>query len=266
MEELASCVAENVRTDKPDAIVFQLLDNILYQGRCLDGSTSLQSKDGDGRFHVEGELILAPKTSQLNIFNMLKPVMAAGGEVPFIFITPMPCYMSGTSCDSEEHLTNRSGPGIVNNLLDGLEDVRRNFRSFLFNDNIRRAGVINPCPLIEGMEEEEVWETDDPIHPKTVFYTKLAKLTIEQVERVIGKRRRSEDDDYSSRTGREWSNFTADREGGSGGGGSWRGGGGRGRGGSWRVNRGSRPYGGGRSGQARYGGWSGSNRRSSGSF
>ena len=265
MEELASCVAENVRTDKPDAIVFQLLDNILYQGRCLDGSTLLQSKDGDGRFHVEGELILAPKTSQLNIFNMLKPVMAAGGEVPFIFITPMPRYVSGTSCDSEEHLTNRSEPGFVNNLLDGLEDVRRNFRSFLFNDNIRRAGVINPCPLIEGMEEEEVWGTDDPIHPKTVFYTKLAKLTIEQVERVIGKRR-SEDDDHSSRTGREWSNFTADREGGSGGGGSWRGGGGRGRGGSGRVYGGSRPYGGGRSGQAGYCGWSGSDRRSSGSF
>ena len=78
VEELAGCVAENVR-DKPDAIVFQLLDNILYQGRCLDGSTSLQSKDGDGRFHVEGELILAPKTSQLNIFNMLKPVMRQQG-------------------------------------------------------------------------------------------------------------------------------------------------------------------------------------------
>ena len=101
---------------------------------------------------------------------MLKPVMAARGDAPFIFITPMLRYVSGTCCDSEDHLTNRSEPEFVNNLLDGLEDVRWNFWSFLFNDNIRRAGVINPCPLIEGMDQEEVWGTD-PIHPKKEFYT-----------------------------------------------------------------------------------------------
>ena len=80
VEELAGYVADNVRMEKPDAIVFQLLDNVLFQGRRFDGSTSLQSKGSDGQFHVEGELILAPKATQLNIFNLLKPVMAASGE------------------------------------------------------------------------------------------------------------------------------------------------------------------------------------------
>ena len=81
--------------------------------------------------------------------------MAAGSDAPFIFITPMLRYVSGSCCDSEEHLTNRGEPGFVNTMLDGLEDVRRNFRSFLFNYNIRRAGVINPCLLIDGLDQEE---------------------------------------------------------------------------------------------------------------
>ena len=63
-----------------------MLDNLLYQGRQLDGSISLQTRDSSGRHHVEGELILAPRKIQLNIFNLLKPVMAAGGDILFILI------------------------------------------------------------------------------------------------------------------------------------------------------------------------------------
>ena len=200
VEELAGYVADNVRMEKPDAIVFQLLDNVLFQGRRFDGSTSLQSKGSDGQFHVEGELILAPKATQLNIFNLLKPVMAASGDIPFILITPMQRYVAGSCCEYDEHLTNRREPGYVSAMLDGVEDVRRNFRSFLFSDNIRRAGVINPSPLTEGLDQSEVWGTD-PIHPKKEFYTKLAQLTVEQVERVIGKKRRLEDDDLAGGVG-----------------------------------------------------------------
>ena len=80
---------------------------------------------------MEVELILALKSSQLNIFNMLKPVMAAGGDVPFILITLLQCFVAGSCCDSEEHLTNRREPGYVSTRL---EDVRCNFRSVITSD------------------------------------------------------------------------------------------------------------------------------------
>ena len=60
-------------------------------------------------------------------------------------------------------------------MLDGLEDVRRNFRSFLFSDNVRRAGVINPSPLVEGMDLAEVWGAD-PIHPCKEIYTQAGQI------------------------------------------------------------------------------------------
>ena len=202
-------------------------------------------------YHVEGELILANKAAQRNIYNMLKPIMAAGGDAPFIIITPMLRYVAGPCCESTEHLTNRSELSYLSNMMDGLEDVRRNFRSFLFSDNIRRAGVIIPSPIVEGLDPATVWG-EDPVHPGGDYYTKLAKLTVDQLEKVIGKRRRSEEEDQSAGLGREWTNFSGAREPGAGGG--WRGS----RGGSGRFQRGTRPYGG------RGGGWRGGDRRSGG--
>ena len=108
VEELTRFVGNNVREDKVDAIIFQLLDNVLFQGRSFDDSTTHQTRDGSGRYHVKGELILANKAAQLNIYNMLKPILAAGGDAPFVIITPMLRYMAGPCCDSNEHLTNSS--------------------------------------------------------------------------------------------------------------------------------------------------------------
>ena len=124
VEELTRFVGNNVREDKVDAIIFQLLDNVLFQGRSFDDSTTHQTRDGSGRYHVKGELILANKAAQLNIYNMLKPILAAGGDAPFVIITPMLRYVAGPCCDSNEHLTNSSEPSYVSNMLDGLEDVK----------------------------------------------------------------------------------------------------------------------------------------------
>ena len=72
------------------------------------------------------------------------------------------------------------------------------------------------------------------------------------MEKVIGKRRRSEEEDQSAGLGRKWTNVSGAREPGASGG--WRGA----RGGSGRFQRGTRPYGG------RGGGWRGGDRRSGG--
>ena len=50
-------------------------------------------RDQKGVYHVEGDLILAAKESQLSIYHLLKPIFMAAGSKPFLLITPFPRYM-----------------------------------------------------------------------------------------------------------------------------------------------------------------------------
>ena len=94
VEILASHVKASVEGERPSAIVFQMLDNLFYMGRKIDGTTKQPAKDKTGQFHIEGDLVLAPKEVQLNLYNLMKPILEAAGTKPFIVITPMRRYES----------------------------------------------------------------------------------------------------------------------------------------------------------------------------
>ena len=79
---------------------------------------------------------------------MIKPILAASGNKPFLLLTPMLRYVAASCCDSGDHLTNKSEPVFQNALVEELEEGRKNFRSFLFADNIRRAVVMNPTHIM----------------------------------------------------------------------------------------------------------------------
>ena len=66
-------------------------------------------------------------------------------------------YVNAACCEDEDHLTNKDEPDFYSGLVEELDEIRRNFRSYLFADNIRRAGVLNPTILMQTMEKEEVW-------------------------------------------------------------------------------------------------------------
>ena len=126
--------------------------------------------------------------------------------------------------------------------MEDLEEMRKNFCSFLFADNIRRAVVMNPTHVMLGMEKGELWGAD-PVHPQQGFYTKLAKVVVDQMENIKGKRRASDEGDgMRVNVGPEWINRSAERDHRGRARGGWRGG----RGGS-----GASLHGGGRHG--RYG-------------
>ena len=94
-----------------------------------------------------------------------------------VVITPMPRYLKTRCCEDTDHLTNFRkddyGPGMKTK----LGELRVNVGTFLFTDNIRRAAVINPAPIMEKMEQAKVWG-EDPVHPKAELYKKLASMTL----------------------------------------------------------------------------------------
>ena len=49
--------------------------------------------------------------------------------------------------------------------------------------------VLNPTPILERLGRRKAWGTS-PVHHNTIFYSKLAELSLDTIEQLKGKRRR----------------------------------------------------------------------------
>ena len=183
---LVGQVKSAVEVDKPDCVVFFLLDNLQYLWRMLDGTTTQQQSDGRGKFHMEGELTIANKEVQLNIYKLVKPVLQAAGERPFVVITPMGRYLSAPCCEKDSHITNFRSENYEEGLLANLEEVKKNFRGFLFSDNIRKTLVLDLGPVLEKLGKEVCWGAD-PVHPSKAVYDDSARLLLDAIKRLETK-------------------------------------------------------------------------------
>jgi len=191
VSELEEHIRRGVDTFSPECVVFEILDNLVYLGRAPDGTTTLPKRDSNGIYHVCGDLIVADKTVQYNLYKAVRPLMMAVGNRPLILVTPFPRYVSSPCCHEEGHITNFREPDYVDGILAHLVEVRSNFKSFLFSDRIRRANVINPGPIMEDKTAGPHWA--DPVHPASDSFDKLSELVIESGERLLGKRKFEEE-------------------------------------------------------------------------
>ena len=152
---LTDHVREAQKNANHKATVFHLLDNILYMGRKPDGTTAHSKRGEDGLYHIEGELVVADKEAQFTLYKALKPALTAAGSGPILVVTPIPRYVKQSCCTNSTHVTNRTKVDFYADLSRSLVQVRNNWRSFLFVDNLRRISVINPLPLFHNLPEEE---------------------------------------------------------------------------------------------------------------
>jgi hypothetical protein len=106
-------------------------------------------------------------------------------------------------CSDPSHVTNFREDGYTDKVMASLDDMRNNYRSFLFTDRIRRASVINPAPLMEEGPVSELWE--DPVHPKAEIFNQLADLVIQSSDRLVGKRKSEEEENLSRPARGGWS-------------------------------------------------------------
>ena len=165
VDTLAAYVKTSVEGERPAAVVFQMHDSLVYMGRSIDGTTKQPFKDKQGNYHVEGDLVLAPKEFQLKQYKLMKPILKAVGQRPFIMVTPMRRYATKPGCCvSSGHVTNFSDEAYNEKMESDIEDVRKTMRSWLFADNIKRVVVIGPGPMMAKMGPECSWGTD-PVHP-----------------------------------------------------------------------------------------------------
>ena len=196
-------IASGVQTVEPEVVVYELLDNLVFLGRKLDGTTELPKRTADGIYHIPGELIVASKDVQYNLYKVIRPLLMAAGNRPLVIVTPFPRYICKPCCDEPGHVTNFKDAGFADDIIGQLGELRSNFRSFLFADRIRRASTINPAPLMEDTPVMGLWE--DPVHPKQEIFAKLAELVVESAERLQGKRKLEEEAQNIRATRGGWS-------------------------------------------------------------
>ena len=209
---LTDHVREAQKNANHKATVFHLLDNILYMGRKPDGTTCHSKRGEDGTYHLEGELVVADKEAQFTLYKALKPALTAAGNGPILVVTPIPRYVKKSCCSNSTHVTNRTKADFYSDLSRSLTEVRNNWRTFLFVDNLRRISVINPLPLFDNLPEEEGWGPDDPVHPLPPVHRELANLIIRNTDYLANKTASSGDrsgagpgmDVSQRRPGREW--------------------------------------------------------------
>ena len=173
VERLRGLLEDQIQLSNPGCVVLHLLDNSIFFAKSEDGSMVPARKGIDGRYHVDGELAIAPKETLCNLFKMLLPIMELIKGRRRVVVLPMPRYVVASCCHDRDHIPNRVEAGFYKGLQEGLAQLSRTFRDFLFVSGMRDTVVIDPCISMRSMAASEIWGAD-PVHPRPEVYEKLA--------------------------------------------------------------------------------------------
>jgi hypothetical protein len=194
--ELAENIRDKMETTQVDCAVLAILDNNLYFAlpSCGDGVPIPESRAVDGRYHVDGDLVVAGKTSQQVLFNNLKPIFDAISPKNIILMGPLPRYVNGACCGDPEHAPNVHSATFESNLKAELKDVVANFKEFAFRAKYKNMIVLDPSISMRNLSKDDIW-LRDPVHPEKLAYRKIAEGVVLLAERQFQagtKRQRSD--------------------------------------------------------------------------
>jgi hypothetical protein len=159
VEELLKMVREAIEDKDPGTIVYQMLDNSCYYGRLRDGSRTAAKLGADGNYHLEGEVTVCSKDTQLEHLNSIKPLLELAAKKKCLLLTPLPRYVAAGCCTNPEHCSNRRYPDFMQHMRDALELLRKHFKDFLYYRNMRHIKILDPGMDIRGLSLEEKKES-----------------------------------------------------------------------------------------------------------
>ena len=187
-EQMAKLVEEAIAELPPDRLkktvaVFQLLDNTAYMVKTEEGGLMPCRKEANtNQYHVEGEVMLAPKELLKTILNTCTPVFRAAGDIAKIVMVPLPRYTHNGCCEDKDHATNCANPDYITQLLANLDGMRRQIKDLCFSANLRNISVINLSRTVE--ECQESWGSD-PVHLKGEGYSIITNNLIQEAKRLL---------------------------------------------------------------------------------
>ena len=187
-EAMKKLVEEAVAGIPPDCkyktvAIFQLLDNTVYMTRTEEGGLMPCRKEaGSNKYHVDGEVMLAPKELLKNSINICTPIIRAVGDIAKIILVPLPRYTRSGCCEDAEHATNSANPDYTKQLLYDLDSMRRQIKDMCFAANLRNLTVVNLGKMLEA--DDRCWGPD-PVHLKADGYGLITSRLIDEAKKLL---------------------------------------------------------------------------------
>jgi len=194
---VANAVAELIELSAADTvIVFQMLDSAAFYARTEDGSLIPARRDPTtNKFHVDGELVVAPKELFQPILKVCLPLLRASPSCNKLLLSPMPRYWKESCCQDPDHIPNIVDEKYEEELLSGLDGLRRLCKDFVFVNKVDKVRVLQPLQMMaesasgrrtscETAEEVQRHWGPDPVHPANSCYTALAKSVLQEISKT----------------------------------------------------------------------------------
>jgi hypothetical protein len=184
IEDMREKVAEAIaHLEEGDPVLIHCYDNIAYMARSEEGGDLPIRRYPDGRYHIEGDLVLTSKERLFMYFRNSLPIFKLLEKFRIFFLSPMPRYLYVSCCTREDHAPNRGVDGFEADLRAGLAVCRGSYKDFFYTNGFRNVTVLNPGLELpqEDADGFQLWGPD-PVHPLSDGYKKIADLVIREVE------------------------------------------------------------------------------------
>jgi hypothetical protein len=149
------------------------------------GTKSLPVRDSAGRYHINGELVVADKAGIKDLTNKLVPLIRALNGARKVFLAPLSRYWIDPCCAEPDHLTNYKTAGYLPSLGTATNVLKEFIRDSLYTCHTSNFSVLCPnkilgigqrrseIPIEDARELASLWGSD-PVHPSSAAYRVIA--------------------------------------------------------------------------------------------
>jgi hypothetical protein len=187
-EVIAAKIKEAIAKRRPASIIFQFLDNSVFQALTEEWSR-IPPRKLDGRLHFDGDIVVADKAAMTRMLRICRPTFNATEDIPTVMIGPLPRYVSSACCGDPEHMANRCTPGFLTKMKSELDGINRTIKEFLHNLGYNNIRAMDPWVGLGQLDVKQIWGTD-PVHIKREHLAKLVEGVKITLSKLAPKRRR----------------------------------------------------------------------------
>jgi hypothetical protein len=166
-------------------VLLQLYDNSVFLVGGAGGTKSLPVRDSAGRYHIDGELVVADKAGIKDLTSKLVPLIRALSGARKVFLAPLSRYWIDPCCSEPGHLTNYKTTGYLQSLGTATGVLKEFIRDSLYTRHTSNFRVLCPnkilgigqrraeLPIEDARELANLWGSD-PVHPSNDAYRVVA--------------------------------------------------------------------------------------------
>jgi hypothetical protein len=167
IDSLLLNLADILAKSEPDLpVVFWCLDNSCFRALTASGDLVAIAKQKDKKFHVLGELAVAPYTILNNVLRELKRAIVACGNRLVLVMEVLPPFLLRPCCEDTGHCSNTrlldaAGIAAGKRILHDLADLNLKIADYLSASNVR---YISTGDLLAGSDNATMGELMDALY------------------------------------------------------------------------------------------------------